>query len=196
MGNSLINRHALLHHEEEEEDASNRMLLPVFYLFLSCHYVHTMQADEPHQRHKGEVVEDDDDAKHYTSVEKLLTGKWINQLQSHLTLQATSNGTISGLYQTAVVGDPEKNTLPPPSPISGTFQATADGLLIAFNVQWKFADKTQPGQTRQSVTSWSGKLFYKKPNKWVGTWILVKDGKSDALWENVLTNQDRFKRVD
>lgn len=103
-------------------------------------------------------------------------GKWTNELNSTLTLKLIDN-LITGTYQTAVVSNPERNTLPPTSKVHGSFQQTDDGVLLTFNVQWRYT--SEDGQLKQSQT----------------TWILASNAPKDRKWSANTLNKDVFTKV-
>ena len=172
------------------------MILLLLFCLLALPHCHSgtrkAKEEEHHHHHHHEEEEEEDEPIKYTSPEKLLSGNWTNKRHSHLTLHAKSNGTITGLYQTAAVSKLDPNRALPPAPISGTFQVTGDGLLIALDVPWQLENKTRVTQIKHSV---HGKLFYEKPDKWAATWTLAHVSGPGALLDNVLTQEDRFKRM-
>ena len=123
--------------------------------------------------------------------DSILDGNWKNTLGSNVTFKAV-DGMITGHYQTAVVSG-EKSDLPPVTPLFGTYQATADGLLVTFNVQWVFSDKL--GNTKQSATTWIGKLYFSTPTVFDTTWLLLSDKEAPQAWSSVTTNKDTFLKV-
>jgi len=124
---------------------------------------------------------------------EMLTGNWTNQLGSRIKIEA-SDGFINGNYYAAVMTPESVRVLPPPTPLYGTFQASDDGILLTFNVQWRF-DESETEEYTYSVCSWCGKFFYKKPYEFHTTWLLVGNARLPDVWKNVLTNQDVFHRV-
>jgi len=125
-------------------------------------------------------------------MDNLINGNWTNTLGSKVTLVAQS-GLLQGEYQTAVVSNVEQNELPDTTPLSGTYQVTDDGLLITFNVQWRFKDRE--GKLKQSTTTWAGKLYHKKPDSFSATWLLVSDASLADGWGNTRVNVDTFTKV-
>jgi hypothetical protein len=127
---------------------------------------------------------------------ELLAGNWTNELGSQVTLEPDEYGFLNGVYRTAVVSNEDRQKeLPPPTALYGTYRETGDGLLVTFNVQWRFEDSEAPGEHKSSVATWAGKLFFERRDQFLTTWLLVGDAPQAKLWQNVLINQDTFTRV-
>ena len=72
-----------------------------------------------------------------SSVSDIINGHWSNQLGSYVTFECKNDNNIIGSFRTAVVSNKDDlviNELPPPTPLSGSYQATPDGILISFIV--------------------------------------------------------------
>jgi hypothetical protein len=127
---------------------------------------------------------------------------WINELGSNVSFQL-NYGMITGVYQTAVVSKPEKNDVPLKTNLFGTYQEVPNGLLITFNVQWKFTDKmtryvgsTSKSLTKEvkhSTTTWIGRWYATYPSELDTTWILQSDKPVAESWSSVTINKDKFR---
>jgi len=118
-----------------------------------------------------------------------LNGKWVNQLQSNVTLIAEEDGQLKGHYETAVSST---GSSLPPTPIMGTWQKTDEGVLFGFTAQWKFK---QDGETKYSTTSWSGVGRDSFPDSLVTTWVLTSFLEPSQSWKSVTINKDTFRRI-
>jgi hypothetical protein len=126
------------------------------------------------------------------SVVGSLNGDWVNELGSNVTLKL-ADGFVTGTYRTSVVSNPNRNELPPSTPLFGTYQETSDGILLTFNVQWKYNNKENVIQ--HSATTWIGKYYSSEPNKFCTTWILLSDNEKFREWSNFHINKDVFNRM-
>ncbi len=113
-----------------------------------------------------------------------LTGEWINELGSTLTISKIGkDGKIDGTYASpsgtggkpvALIG--WSNSLSP--------KAGKDNVrVVSFSVHWG---------DYGSVTSWSGACSIKEGKPTISTiWNLVRSN-SDFAWDHILTNSDNF----
>jgi len=118
-----------------------------------------------------------------------LDGTWENQLGSNVTLATNPDGSLTGTYMTAVSS--KKSSLPP-TPISGTWRKTPDGVLFGFSAQWKFE---KDGKDKYSTTSWSGMGKDTDSEKLTTTWILTSNVPEGEEWSSVMTNKDYFRKI-
>lgn len=127
------------------------------------------------------------------SAEECLTGRWRNHLGSIVVLKA-EGGLLKGTYTTAVsqmhLHHHHHHHNPDAHSIHGTYQATLDGVLLSFSVQWCYTQGN--GQSCRSSACWNGKLFYSCLHTFETTWLLVSDLESRDAWRNTLTNRDSF----
>lgn len=137
---------------------------------------------------------------HAQSAPNYLNGNWTNALGSHMSLSVISDTALMGEYQTAVGVGRHRNTLPPVTPLYGTYQVTKDGILVSFSVQWCFRGDGKKSASittaceKNSVTTWAGKLYFERPHEWQAQWLLVGDAPLKAAWGNTRTNIDSFTR--
>ena len=122
-----------------------------------------------------------------------ITGNWTNQLGSNVTFKC-SDGIITGTYNTAVVSNKNKNEIPPPTPLYGTYQNVLDGILLTFAVQWKFQN-FKTGEYVYSTTTWNGKFYLSDLNNFKTLWILRSNTNKLEEWSGFMVNQDIFTRV-
>lgn len=115
--------------------------------------------------------------------------RWKNQLGSVATLHFQPDGSVTGLYSTAVSsnGNGINNR-----PLQGTWQSTPEGvILVGWVAQWEVP--LDDGTTRYSTTSWSGVLI--KDLKLLDTtWILTAAGK--PAWDRTNIGHDRFEHIE
>jgi Avidin family len=114
-------------------------------------------------------------------MEMELSGTWVNQLGSKVTLDALEDGTLQGFYHTAVSS---ANKPLPGTPITGRWQSNPAGVLFGFTAMWMFE---KDGEVKYSSTSWSGRS---SEGKLVTTWLLTSANSPD--WESVRVNKDVF----
>ncbi|XP_072216173.1 avidin-related protein 4/5-like [Excalfactoria chinensis] len=83
----------------------------------------------------------------------LLTGKWINDLGSSMTIERVNyNGEFIGTYLTAVADKPEHITK---SPLVGFQNMTVCQPTFGFTVEWNFIESTSVF-TGQCFMDWNG----------------------------------------
>jgi len=121
-----------------------------------------------------------------------IDGEWINELGSNVTFKL-SNGFITGRYKTVVVSNSDKNNVPPETPLYGSYTVVDDGILLTFNVQWKFTDND--GTVKYSTTAWIGKYFTSDKIFFDTTWLLQSNNKKEESWAGIRTNKDRFTHL-
>ncbi|XP_068781385.1 avidin-like [Struthio camelus] len=117
----------------------------------------------------------------------VLTGSWINELGSNMTISSMSkNGNFSGLYYTAVTATKEKIKV---SPLQGSqhHKNEQNQPTFGFTVNWSFSDST---------TVFTGQCFVDKDGKEIlrTTWLLRQevhnlrdDWKATSIGSNVFT---------
>jgi len=119
------------------------------------------------------------------NIPALLTGTWINQLKSKMTLQANQDGYLHGSYFT-IVGN-----APHPNPLHGSWVNGVGGVVLSFTVAW---NRDVPSIPYKSSTAWSGLLDEKEPQqlKIVTTWLLTSVTDEPLAWDSTHTNKDTF----
>jgi len=116
----------------------------------------------------------------------LVTGAYKNELGSVVRLEARDDGSLLGVYSTAVGNASGEHQL------RGSWGATADGSsLVAFSVTW---NRDAPLGTPLSTTSWTGTLRLGNPIKIVTTWMLLTQNDESDAWRSTLTNKDTFTK--
>jgi hypothetical protein len=113
---------------------------------------------------------------------EILTGKWVNELQSVVTLKVFENEIISGSYNTSV-GDASYSDC-----LIGFVNEGKYGCVVTFSVAWNMNDPSTP----TSSTVWSGEVFFSNPKLLPTTWMLVSDGEDDDYWASTIVNSNYF----
>ena len=104
------------------------------------------------------------------------TGKWINELNSEMTLTQRAE-VISGTYESTVSSTGRKTI--------GDLQGYANGDLISFIVHWR---------EFQALTSWCGQINPK--TKSIDTlWQMTKQVAEGEEWSSINAGADYFTRV-
>lgn len=115
-----------------------------------------------------------------------IDGKWTNELGSTMVVQAYSNGTLQGMYQSKVGTSPEDGAFP----LQGTHTFASNGTTFGFTVSWT-------NEQFLTTTAWSGQYFFDKDNNalLVTTWTLVNATNPKDAWESTNIGMDTFKRT-
>ncbi|KAJ3892189.1 Avidin/streptavidin [Lentinula edodes] len=117
-----------------------------------------------------------------------LSGSWINELNSTVTLITDQEGGLSGQYNTAV-GDALSfynltgrfDTLPPAG------KGISVGWVVTWNNEYLDADST---------TSWSGQYFNNGGSETIITqWLLTGSSTLDNVWTSTTVGHDKFTRA-
>jgi hypothetical protein len=121
----------------------------------------------------------------------LLSGTWTNELNSTLKLQASDDGQLSGLYQSAVgpvqgwyslTGQYDSNAIQK--------EANAPITTLTFNVLW-----ANENGDLQSITTWNGQLLSDGNHLYMG-WLLVAQSQSDRdVWGSLQFGVDQFTKT-
>jgi hypothetical protein len=120
------------------------------------------------------------------SVESDISGNWFNELGSEVSLTATSDGQITGFYDSAV-GDASGMY-----PLTGRFDTAPDsgsGVAIGWTVSW-----VNSSGNAHSVTTWSGQFVGSQPEI-TTQWLLTSGTTPSTEWESTLVGHDLFTRT-
>jgi hypothetical protein len=113
----------------------------------------------------------------------LMSGTWVNQLHSRLTIDHGLGGVLHGTYVTAVGGLTGIE-----HPMVGFCDEALRGAEcpIGFVVRWV---------EDHSVTSWSGR-YDSVSDQITAMWLLTGAARDhDQDWRSTLTGQDTFRRA-
>ncbi|GAW00357.1 structural origins of high-affinity biotin binding To Streptavidin [Lentinula edodes] len=116
-----------------------------------------------------------------------LSGTWINELGSTVTLIADLEGGLSGQYNSAVGNalsfynlTGRFDTLPP----------AGRGVSVGWVVTWK-----NKYLNAHSTTTWSGQYFNKSGSETIITqWLLTRSTTPDNVWASTTIGHDEFIR--
>ena len=70
--------------------------------------------------------------------------------------------------------------------VHGIVHEVEDGFIFNFNVCFK---------KHNSMTSWSGKVFYADQDSFTMKWLMVSNDTKEKEWSSTRIGQDTFKRV-
>ncbi len=107
-----------------------------------------------------------------------ITGTWMNELGSTMTIQSTSGNEFSGSYTSQVSSGGGS--------VTGALSGTMSGDSIAFTVNWA---------PYESVTGWTGLLLGDGQGGGViyALWNLASEPASqDDWWQSILAGADIF----
>jgi hypothetical protein len=116
-----------------------------------------------------------------------IDGTWFNELGSVMTITTTTDGQITGLYQSAV-GDATGRYV-----LTGRFDTTPEretGTAIGWTVSWK-----NDVREAHSVTSWSGQFFDGAQQQILTQWLLTSGTTQQDKWASTLVGHDEFTRT-
>jgi len=114
-----------------------------------------------------------------------LSGKWCNQLGSHMEL-SINGSNVDGKYYTAV-GNADGSYV-----LRGRRLVNDDGSQnLGFVVAWE----NQLYKNSHSVTAWAGQAQIIDGKPTITTqWLLVRQTPSEKNWESTWVNKDIFTR--
>jgi len=117
-----------------------------------------------------------------------LSGTWFNELGSVMNLTATTDGSISGLYCSAVGNATNFYTLTGRFDPSTTIP-TGEGVSLGWVVNYANAD-----ENADSTAAWSGQFF--AANATILTqWLLTSSTTPADEWESTNVGHDQFTRT-
>ncbi|KAJ3859816.1 streptavidin v2 precursor [Lentinula novae-zelandiae] len=118
-----------------------------------------------------------------------LSGNWINELGSTMTLIADQNGGLSGQYNSAVGNATDLYNLTgrfdilPPSDAG-----ISVGWVVTYNNELRNA---------HSTATWSGQCFNNSGGETILTqWLLTTSSAQADVWESTLVGHDKFTRAE
>lgn len=107
------------------------------------------------------------------------SGTWTNELKSTMTVKQQSNGSLSGIYVSAVSGGNGGTT-------TGDLLGYVDGNLISFVVHWR---------DFQAITAWVGQLVPQSSPAEISTlWQMTKAVGQGEEWASINAGADMFTR--
>lgn len=116
-----------------------------------------------------------------------LTGVWLNELNSIMTLVDRGDGTLTGKFRSLVGRDPH------PQNLSGRVgDEEQSKQLIGFSVCFHI-EEPAAGYGHSSICTWSG---WARGNRITAHWILTRGLlKSEDEWSSTLLGKDWFQRI-
>lgn len=116
-----------------------------------------------------------------------LTGVWLNELSSIMTLVDRGDGTLTGKFRSLVGRDPH------PQNLSGRVgDEEHSKQLLGFSVCFRI-DEPAAGYGHTSVCTWSG---WARGNRITTHWILTRGVlKTEDEWSSMLVGKDSFQRI-
>lgn len=125
------------------------------------------------------------------SCDKSLSGVWRNELGSRMILQQSTDGDLSGCYNTAV--GHAKNLYSLVGKTNLHLKAVCDKASVGFTVAYQndhFGDS-------MSVCSWSGKYQLLDSQEIIETtWLLTRERSHESNWDSTLVGKNSFTRVE
>lgn len=120
---------------------------------------------------------------------KTLTGNWTNELGSTCSFEAVADGSVTGVYNTAV------GKVHVAHPINGGWlqgRKHPDTIIVTFGVMWKNTDE----EKARSATTWNGQLFGEPDGgaTLYTQWLLVGEKERKDIWKNTLVRGDTFTK--
>ena len=111
-----------------------------------------------------------------------LSGTWVNQLGSHLTLRVEGDGVLRGDYRSGMGPLAGRS-----HPLQGLYDAPAEGapVLLSFVVDWTEA---------HCVTAWSG-LCLPSKDEIHTTWLMTSETPPGEEWRATVIGHDVFRRA-
>ena len=116
-----------------------------------------------------------------------LTGVWLNELSSIMTLVDVTDGTLKGKYRSLVGHDPH------PRELAGrTSSEEQSKQLLGFSVCFQI-DEPVAEHGHFSICTWSG---WSRGNTITAHWILTRSLlRAEDEWSSTLLGKDCFERV-
>jgi hypothetical protein len=113
--------------------------------------------------------------------EVALTGTWVNQFGSHLTLEVDGRGGLRGSFRSGFGPLAGRS-----HPVLGLYDVPPEGpaLLLSFLVDWTEA---------HSVTAWSGQLLPAR-GEIRATWLMTAETPDGDDWKATIVGHDVFHR--
>lgn len=120
---------------------------------------------------------------------KDLTGKYVNELQSIMTIDKFDGVAFSGTYQTAVSGNGSSLT----TTVSGTYNAvpSKNEGTIGFIANWKYVGTDN--KPVFSTTSWNG--VSRSDGSIRAQWLLTRYGPKSEDWDSTNIGLDTFTKM-
>ena len=119
-----------------------------------------------------------------------LTGNWTNELGSTCSFKASADGSVTGVYNTAV------GKVHAEHPIYGRWlqgRKYQETIMVSFTVMWKDTDD----EKARSATTWIGQLFGDSEGNGATLytqWLLVGEKERPDIWKNTIIRGDTFKK--
>ncbi|XP_035216357.1 avidin-related protein 4/5-like isoform X2 [Stegodyphus dumicola] len=114
-----------------------------------------------------------------------ISGKWVNELGSLMTIEHRPLNRITGEYNTAV--ETFKGAAALVSNLTGTYLPVGDGALIGFSVLFNRG---------ASLTSWVGQcIVCDGEEKLFTTWVLRRHAETPQKWMVTNVDQNTFLRL-
>ena len=116
-----------------------------------------------------------------------LTGVWLNELNSIMTLVDRGDGTLTGKFRSLVGRDPHPQNL-----LGRVGDEEQSKQLIGFSVCFHI-EEPAAGYGHSSICTWSG---WARGNRITTHWILTRGLlKPEDEWSSTLLGKDWFQRI-
>lgn len=117
-----------------------------------------------------------------------ITGTWYNQLGSTFIVTASSDGGLTGTYE-STVGNAENRYV-----ITGRYDSAAatdgSGTALGWTVAWRNSYRNA-----HSATTWSGQYFGGSTERIATQWLLTSGTTTANEWKSTLVGHDVFTKT-